>query len=972
MVFVFGNCELDLEREEIRRAGEPRHVEPQVFAVLSYLLEHRERLVSKEELLDRIWEGRIVTPATLNSRLKAVRQAIGDDGTSQQVIQTVRGRGFRFVAPVRLREHSGSATPRRAVEPDLGDLTAPSLPPLIARSAELDQLAESLRTACAGARQLVFLTGEPGIGKSTLAEGFLDRVPQGVRIARGQCVEQRGAGEPYLPVLDALGRLCRSPGGEEVIAQLETLAPSWLLQMPSFQTEEQLESARRRSLGASRERMLREMVEALEALTRNTALVLLLEDLHWSARSTLHLLVWLAQRPEPTRLLVLGTFRGSDADAELREAITQARRSGRVVEISLERWSESDVREYCEHQYPARPLPVELLHLVHRRAEGNPLFVRTLIDAWIESGALVEDEQGWRPAETIDELASGIPGTLRMLLDQRIEQLSAEDQHILEVGSVIGPTFATALAAAALEMEEEAVEARCHALARRGRMLRDPAETEWPDGTQTTRFAFVHHLHREALYERIPLARRSRLHRRIGERLEAAFAGEEATQAGALALHFQRGHDDARAVHYLRLSATQALRRNAHREAVGHITTALHLIRRRPDLPDALATELRLERMLAPAVLLTQGFRSTEAERAYLRSRELSEQLGDNAELAQVLHGLAYLHEIRGEFHRSQALLEQCLSMKERESGRYSSVESHELLSCSLFHQGKFDDALRNARAAMERFRPLQETDPLSASRGMNMALASHYWAALALWCLGFPDQALAPIRRSLELAEGSQLIYMQAASRIQAARLHHFRRDVPSVLAEAKAGVQIAERQGYPYHQAIALTLRGWARVQQGAAEQGLAEIRHGIRTQVDAGADMELPYGLALLAEASLQTAEIGEGLAAVDEALAIIEQRARAFFWQAELYRLRGELLLRGGSTDAAEASMRTALGLASSQGARSLELRAAMSLCRLQRDRGGSAEGRERLGAVFETFTEGRETPDFLEAAAMRAW
>jgi DNA-binding winged helix-turn-helix (wHTH) protein len=245
MIYTFGDCELDLQACELRRAGEHRHLEPQVFDLLSYLLQHRERLVRKDELLDTIWGHRFVAPATLNSRVKAARQAVGDDGTGQHVIRTIRGRGFRFVAPVTMRESSqgklrlpGSVfVPARRPGPDppappvgMGQ----SAPELIARASELRFLLAALESACSGTRQLAFITGEPGIGKTTLAEAFLARIPQGVRITRGQCMEQRGAVEPYLPIIDALGRLCRRSDGADLVAHFEASAPTWLAQMPSL------------------------------------------------------------------------------------------------------------------------------------------------------------------------------------------------------------------------------------------------------------------------------------------------------------------------------------------------------------------------------------------------------------------------------------------------------------------------------------------------------------------------------------------------------------------------------------------------------------------------------------------------------------------------------------------------------------------------------------------------------------------
>ena len=262
VIYAFAEYELDTRRCELRRRGEVCHLEPQAYDVLAYLLAHRDRLVSKEELLATVWGKRFVTPGTLNSRLKAIRQAIGDDGKNQAIIRTVRGRGFRFVATVRERDLS-QETESLTLAPVPARAPARPHAHLVGRGAELECLEELLQAASSGARQLVFVGGEPGIGKTTLIEMFFERArAQGrSRICRGQCLDQRGAGEPYMPVLEALGRLCREREGADLVALLERYAPTWLVQMPSLLDAAQFEAVQRRAFGATRERMLREMLQ---------------------------------------------------------------------------------------------------------------------------------------------------------------------------------------------------------------------------------------------------------------------------------------------------------------------------------------------------------------------------------------------------------------------------------------------------------------------------------------------------------------------------------------------------------------------------------------------------------------------------------------------------------------------------------------------------------------------------------------
>jgi predicted ATPase len=371
----------------------------------------------------------------------------------------------------------------------------------VGRGAELERLRELMRAVCQGVRQLAFVVGEPGIGKSTLIEMFLERARGGqVRIGRGQCLDQRGAGEPYMPVLEALGRLCREREGAELLAVLERYAPTWLAQMPSLLDAAQLEAVQRRAFGATRDRMLREMVEALDAFTVDAPLLLLLEDLHWSDPSTLDLLMALALRPEPAQLLVLGTYRPGDAPDGLAGLVRTLRSQGRCAEIALGVWTEADTRAYLAARCAPGALPPGVVDLVLRRTDGHPLFVRSLMDEWQETGALVRDGAEWRLGGDLDQLARTVPESLRASIEQRIDGLSPAHQELLEAASVAGAEFEVAAVGAALDREDRLMRPL---LTRQG----------WPghvrdDGGPTDADApCLHHL-TELLYARLALATR--------------------------------------------------------------------------------------------------------------------------------------------------------------------------------------------------------------------------------------------------------------------------------------------------------------------------------------------------------------------------------------------------------------------------------------------------------------------------------
>ncbi len=967
MVFAFGDYELDTRRRELRRRGKQVALEPQVFDVLAFLVEHRDHVVSKQELFENVWRDRFVSDAALSSRVKAARKAVGDSGRAQRVIRTIHGRGLRFVAAV--EERAEGVAPARA-----GPVAEP-LPPLeplppadvfaVGRSEEFASLESSLQRALRGARQIIFITGESGLGKTTLVRAFLRRVQQtaGLRIGWGQCIQQRGAGEAYLPVLEAFGRLCREPRGGEVVELLARQAPAWLVQMPWLVAPEQREALQRRALGATRERMLREMVEAIEALTASAPLVLVLEDLHWSDYSTLDLLSLLARRPEPARLMLLGTYRPADAmrsEHPLHPVVQEMRIRGLCEELPLAYLSDSAIGELLTARFPGADFPESLPALLRQRTEGNPLFLDAVAGSWVLRGLLTKSDDAWRVEAKLEDLTAGVPETLRQLIEQQLAQLDSASLEVLEAASVAGVEFAAAAAAAGAGLEMESAESLCVALARQGRFLRMRGSAEWPDGTTSARFGFTHEVYREVFYERIPAGRRARLHLRIGKRLEAAYGKRESSVAVELASHFISARDASRAVRYLQLAAQVALRRSAHREAIHHLDGALELLPELPDASERMRQELNIQILLGPALIATRGWGAPEIEHAFGRARDLAQQLGEARLLSPVYCGLATLYEYRGEHRKAQQVIEQRLA---RPSGELL-LESHELMACSQFHQGSFARALEHSELGLQLY-DHQQQYALTALFGENPGVSCHGWAALAHWFLGYPERALVRARQALVLAQDH--LYSLAHAQAQLAILHQLRREPGLAGKWAAESVALATEQGFPYRIATGTILHGWSLAAQGQPSEGITKIRAGLEGHRATGAHMDRPYFLALLAEACGWDGRPADGLKAIEEALALLST-SRSFFYEAELHRLRGELLLQTGPDRTAEAGacLEKALAIARRQQARSLELRAALSLSRhwLANDR--SREARAIIEPVVAAFTEGVDSADMHDA------
>jgi DNA-binding winged helix-turn-helix (wHTH) protein len=343
---------LDPDNACLWRESEAVPLKPKAFAVLQCLVEHAGRLVTKEVLLQSVWPDSAVSDAVLKVCISEIRKAMDDTAEASRFIVTVHRRGYRFVAPV-ATARSSVGRPPRSMPP------APPVP-MVGREVVLGRLHGSLAAALRGERQVVFVTGEAGIGKTATVDAFLAQAADdpALGIVRGQCVELYGSAEPYLPVLDALGRLCREPEGEPLTALLRQHAPSWLVQMPGLVRLTDRDALPPECLGATRDRMLREMVDLVDVLTGETPLVLVLEDLHWSDGATVDLVSALARRREPARLLVIGTFRPADLIVEghpLRGLKQELSQRGYCDEIPLEPLSQARVVEYLSA--PGFPAP---------------------------------------------------------------------------------------------------------------------------------------------------------------------------------------------------------------------------------------------------------------------------------------------------------------------------------------------------------------------------------------------------------------------------------------------------------------------------------------------------------------------------------------------------------------------------------------------------------------------------------------
>jgi DNA-binding winged helix-turn-helix (wHTH) protein/tetratricopeptide (TPR) repeat protein len=568
----FGPFRLDEANQCVWRGETRIPLMPKPFAVLHYLVEHAGRLVTHDELLAAIWPDTFVQPEVLRRYILEIRKALDDSAQKPRFIVTRPKLGYEFIATVTSDDR-----------PVLHDAITTEPTSLVGREAVLNRLRAHFETARHGQRQIVFVVGEPGIGKTSLVDAFHHAVAgwPDVLVARGQSVEGFGGKEPYYPVFEALGQLARSALRTLVLDTLTHHAPTWLIQLPALVRADQRDVLKRETVGATRERMVRELCEALETITRTTALVLILEDLHWVDQSSIDLISAISRRREPAKLLVVGTIRPTDlilSDSPLKTLKQDLLLHHLGHELTLEPLREADVADYLVATFGGGDLPAGLATMIYRQSDGNPLFMIALLDHLRQQGIVAETDGRWRMSAPLEDINPGVPETLKQMLELQMRHLSDGERRLLKCASVAGQRFttwalATMLNDAAVDVEEE-----CAALSDRQQFLKVSSAQVLSTGTATFDYEFGHSLYREVLYRGLTPSLRVAYHRRLAEGLEGLTWPVDSELAAELGLHFEEGRQYDRAVKYLRLAARNATSRHAHREAIAALERARELL----------------------------------------------------------------------------------------------------------------------------------------------------------------------------------------------------------------------------------------------------------------------------------------------------------------------------------------------------------------------------------------------------------
>ena len=780
------------------------------------------------------------------------------------------------------------------------------LTPLVGREQEVALLRERWAQVKDGMGQVVLLSGEAGIGKSRLVQGLKEQVatePQ-AWLTPCQCSPYYQNTALY-PLIDLLERVVlhfdREESPQQKLSKLEghliqygfplaEAVPLYasLLSIPLTADYAPLPM----SPEQQKQKTLQALLTTLLRIAAQQPVLFVMEDLHWIDPSTLEFLSLLVDQGPTARVLALLTFRPDFSPPWTgRSHLTQ---------VTLPRLPRRQAAEMAGRVAHSKTLPAEVMEQVVAKTDGVPLFVEELTKMVLESGLLQEQEERYELTRPLPPLA--IPTTLHDSLMARLDRL-ATVKALAQLGATLGREFSYALLQAVSPWDEETL----------GRGLRQLVEAEFlyqqglpPQAT----YLFKHALIQETAYQSLLRSTRQQYHQRIAQVMEAHFPESCETQPELLAHHYTEAGLAEQAIGYWQRAGQRASDRSAHLEAVSHFTTGIALLTTLPETPEHTQHALTLHVALGAALQMAKGLAAPEVEHAYTQARALCQQVGETPELVPVLFGLWRFYLVRSQFQTARELGETLLRLAQRTDDPALAVIAHYARGWTWCCLGALPAACHHLEEGSARYTPDQRCAPVFRM-GHDPGVACRAFAAMTLWLLGYSDQALARIHEALALAHELSHPVSLAFARCWAAMVSQFCQDVPAVHEHAEATVALSTEQGFPQWAAMGTSLRGWALAMQGGGEEGIAQVRQGIAAWRATGAATFVPYFCTVLADVSDHLGHPEDGLQALAEAHTLVEQHEERW-WEAEIYRLQGVLLLRQPGTPAGRGGSLVAAG------------------------------------------------------------
>jgi predicted ATPase/class 3 adenylate cyclase len=837
------------------------------------------------------------------------------------------------------------------------------LAPFVGRERELELLLDGFERAKDGRGQAFSIVSEAGIGKSRLLYEFRKAVAnEDVTFLEGRCLSY-SKGVAYHPVIDILKAnfdIMEGDGDLQIIEKvkkgLKIIGADEARTLPYILELLSVKESGIDKIPLSPEAKKDRIIEAVKRITLKGSeirpLILAYEDLHWVDKSSEDVLKNVLESIPGARVLNLFTYRP--------EFVHTWGAKSYHSHLNLNRLSNRESLAMVSYLLGTEEIDRELEELILEKTEGVPFFIEEFIKS-LEDLKIIEKKDG-RYRITKDIKEATIPATVQDVIMARIDSLPEGIKGFLQTVSAIGREFSYDLTKRVTGLPEKELLSYLS-------VLKD-SELLYERGIYPlSTYIFKHALTQDATYQSLLKSTRQNYHRKIAQVLETDFPETMKTKPELLAHHYTEAGLNEQAVGYWHRAGKHAAQRSANVEAINHLTKGLEVLMTLPETLDRTRQELDLQITLGPVLMAFKGQSSADTERAYARARELCEQVGETPQLFPALHGLFRFYMVRAELETTRQLGEQLLSLAQRAQDPALLMEAHRAMGQTMFWLGEMASARAHFEQGMDLYDPQQHRSHAFVY-GQDPGVMCRGFAAWPTWVLGYPDQALQNIHEALTLAQELAHPFSLAVALLQAALLHQYRREAERAQEHAEALVALSTEQRFPHWLAIGTTLRGWALTAQGEEAGGIAQMLQGLAARRATRSEVHRPCFLSLLAEAYGNVGQPEEGLTVLLEALAIVDNTGERY-WEAELHRRKGELLLiqKGQKVREVEECFRKALDIAHRQQAKSLELRAAMSLSRLWQKQGKPEEAHQLLAEIYTWFTEGFDTPDLKEAKAL---
>ena len=865
-----------------------------------------------------------------------------------------------FVEPVRAWRVRGEST----IESRFEALhSASALTPLVGREEEIELIVERWMQAKSGAGQVILLSGEPGIGKSRLTAALLERLrderhirlryscsahhqdsalhPTIVQLERAAGFERGDTPEIKFHKIEALLAPTSSPiAGLSLVAELLHI-PAGDLYSPSVLNPHR-----------KKEETFELLLHQLVVLAQSQPVLLVHEDVHWIDPSSREFLDRVVDRVADLPVLLLITFR-----PEFQSPWTG---QSHVTMLVLSRLDGRQGATLVQWVAGGRALPGHTAEEIIKRSDGVPLFIEELTKAVVEAQA--SRESGEDASTTTSRSALAVPATLHASLMARLDRLGPGPKKMAQIGAAIGREFSYELLAAVAGPSEREIQDRLARLVHSELVFQHGMPPE-------SAYSFKHALVQDAAYSTLLRSDRQRLHARIAEAVEGHFPDRVAREPELLAHHHTEACQIECAVGYWLKAGERAAQRSANLEAIRHLTRGLEALNTLPENFERDQQELAFQIAIGTPMIAVHGYSAPQTGAAYSRARALCERLGEAEPLVATLSGEFVYYFVRGDYSVMRRLTDQARQVAERLPSPLIRLASHRLAGITAMHFGAFAEARSEFEAILRLYdAPRHRSQPVHYVHDPKVSALTYL--APVLWMLGFPEQA----RRSSSAAfhcaaELDQANLTAHVHNFAGAGLDELLGNVPGVQAHAEAIIELADRHSLGYWRVNGLILRGWAMVQQGAPEPGIALMCQNAENRAALGVSWYQARYLCMLAAAYAQVGQAEPGLRIVAEVEDLIAKN-REHMWEGELTRIKGELMrVQGRSASEIETCLARAMAISRAQGAKSLELRAARSLARLWYDRGRPSDARALLAPLFSWFTEGFETADLKATKAL---